>query len=134
MAETVFRKYNFLAIFLAKNGRKKSFFLFIFFQSTVLPFGLILGMVMSNHKRNTINFTFWWFDPPFGQKWPKMAKKVSFFIFFIFFIFFLLNYCSVSADCIHGDVVLLKTKKFLKSCPEVEHSAKHVSILNLRLS
>ena len=66
------------------------FYLFIFW-STVVPFGLILGMVMSNHKGNTINFTFWWFDPPFGQKWPKMAKKV-FFSFFLFFSFF---FCSI---------------------------------------
>ena len=46
---------------------------------------------MSNDKRNTINFTFWWFDPPFGQKWPKMAKKVFFFFFFFFSFFF----CSI---------------------------------------
>ena len=34
------------------------------------------------------NFTFWWFDPPFGQKWSKMAKKVFIFSFFYFFHFF----------------------------------------------
>ena len=103
MKKIFFSKKLILAIFWPKMAEKILFFYLFIFWSTVVPFGLILGMVMSNHKRNTINFTFWWFDPPFGQKRPKMAKKVFFFHFFIFFIFFLLNNCSVSADFIHSD-------------------------------